>query len=157
MNRGPYVLCTVQQSFSLTHCTVCLFCRNHLTSQFENHVDIHKSIKQSHVLVLNAVAGTKIRNIVKLNLINYLTAILTCKKLSEKHTSWPSYQMRTHAPRCIPGSLTSGLLWSRWQGKHFRHSRCIRNPQFYVSGKRPIVLRHIPLYLDLQLNIIKLH
>ena len=23
-------------------------------------------------------------------------------------------------------------------GKHFRHSRCMRNPQLYVSGKRPM-------------------
>ena len=36
------------------------------------------------------------------------------------------------------GSLTSSLLWSRWRGKRSRHSRCMRNPQFYVSGKRPI-------------------
>ena len=38
----------------------------------------------------------------------------------------------------MPGSLTSGFLWSRWLGKHSRHSRCMRNPQFCVSGKRPM-------------------
>ena len=38
-----------------------------------------------------------------------------------------------HEPRCRSGSLTSGFLWSRW-----RHSRRMRNPQFYVSGKRSI-------------------
>ena len=42
----------------------------------------------------------------------------------------------THVPRYMPGSLTSGFLWSRWRGKRFRHSRRIRNPQFYASGKR---------------------
>ena len=42
----------------------------------------------------------------------------------------------THVPWCMPGSLTSGFLWSRWREKHFRRIR--RNPQFYVSGKRPI-------------------
>ena len=36
----------------------------------------------------------------------------------------------------MPG--TSGFLWSRWRGKRSRHSRRMRNPQFYVSGKRPI-------------------
>ena len=41
-----------------------------------------------------------------------------------------------HVPWCMPGSLTSGLLWSRWRGKRSRHSRCMRNSQFYVSGKR---------------------
>ena len=42
----------------------------------------------------------------------------------------------THVPWCMPGSLTSSLLWSRRQGKRSRHSRRMRNPQFYVSGKR---------------------
>ena len=39
---------------------------------------------------------------------------------------------------CIPGSLTSGFLWSRWWEKRSRHSWRTRNPQFYVSGKRPM-------------------
>ena len=41
-----------------------------------------------------------------------------------------------HVPWCMPESLTSGLLWSQWGGKRFRHSRRMRNPQFYVSCKR---------------------
>ena len=44
----------------------------------------------------------------------------------------------THVPWCMLGSLTSGFLWSRWRGKRSRHSRRMRNPPFYVSGKRPI-------------------
>ena len=44
----------------------------------------------------------------------------------------------THVPWCMPGSLTGGFLWSRWLGKRSRLSRCMRNPQFYVSGKRTI-------------------
>ena len=44
----------------------------------------------------------------------------------------------THVPWCMPGSITSGFLWSRWRGKHFRHSRRMRIPQLSVSGKRPI-------------------
>ena len=36
---------------------------------------------------------------------------------------------------CIPGSLTSGFLWSRW--REIR-SRRMRRLQFYVSGMRPI-------------------
>ena len=38
-------------------------------------------------------------------------------------------------PRCLPGSLTGGFLWSRWQEKRSRHSRRMRNSQFHVSGK----------------------
>ena len=48
----------------------------------------------------------------------------------------------THVIWCIPGSLTSGFLWSRRRGKRSRHSRCMHNPQFYASGKRPI-LKHV--------------
>ena len=42
----------------------------------------------------------------------------------------------THVPWCTPGSVTSDFLPSG--GKRSRHSRCIRNPQFYVSAKRPM-------------------
>ena len=44
----------------------------------------------------------------------------------------------THVPWCMPGSLTSGFLWSRWRGKHSRHSPRMGNTQFYISGKRPM-------------------
>ena len=44
----------------------------------------------------------------------------------------------THVPWCMPGSLTSCFLWSWWREKRSRHSRRMRNPQFYVSGKRPM-------------------
>ena len=44
----------------------------------------------------------------------------------------------THVPWCMPGSLTSGIFWGRWRGKRSRHSRCMRNPQFCVSGKKSI-------------------
>ena len=43
----------------------------------------------------------------------------------------------THVPWCIPGSLTRGFLWIRRRGNLSRHSRRMRNPQFYISGKRP--------------------
>ena len=43
----------------------------------------------------------------------------------------------THMPWCMPGSLTSDFFWSRWWGKR---SWRMRNPQFYVSGKRPMLL-----------------
>ena len=44
----------------------------------------------------------------------------------------------THVPWCMPRSLTSGFLWSQWRGKHSRHSRRMRDPQFCLSGKRLI-------------------
>ena len=43
----------------------------------------------------------------------------------------------TRVPWRMPGSLTSGFLWSRRQGKRSRHPRRMRKPQ--VSGKRPII------------------
>ena len=57
----------------------------------------------------------------------------------------------THVPWCMPGSLTNGFLWSERQGKHSRYSRRMRNPQIYVSGKRPmsgLVYREIPSLLQ---------
>ena len=42
----------------------------------------------------------------------------------------------THVPWCMSGSLTCG-----GRGKRSRHSRRMHNPQFYVSGKRPMVAR----------------
>ena len=44
----------------------------------------------------------------------------------------------THVPWRMPESLTSGFLWSRWRGKRSRYFRRMRNPQFYVSGRRPM-------------------
>ena len=38
------------------------------------------------------------------------------------------------------GSLTSGFIWNWWRGKLSRYSRRMRNPQYYVSGKRPMLL-----------------
>ena len=38
----------------------------------------------------------------------------------------------THLLWCMSASLTL-----RWLGKRSRHSQCMRNPQIYVSGKRP--------------------
>ena len=42
----------------------------------------------------------------------------------------------THMPWCMPGSLTSGFLWNRWQRKLSRHSWRLHNPQLCVSDKR---------------------
>ena len=47
----------------------------------------------------------------------------------------------THVPWCMPGSLTSGFLLSRWQWKGSQDSRRMRNHQFYASGKRSILPR----------------
>ena len=46
----------------------------------------------------------------------------------------------THVPWCMPGSLTSGFLWNQWRGKRSQHCRRMHNPQFGVSGKRPMDL-----------------
>ena len=40
----------------------------------------------------------------------------------------------THVTWYVPGSITSGFLWSRWRGKRPRHYRRMRSPQFCVSG-----------------------
>ena len=49
----------------------------------------------------------------------------------------------TQVSWCMPGSLTSGFLWSWWREKRSRHSRFMRNPQFYISDERPIEMQKI--------------
>ena len=44
-----------------------------------------------------------------------------------------------HVPWCMLGSLTRGFIWSQCRGKRSRHSRCMRNLRFYLSGMRPMV------------------
>ena len=44
----------------------------------------------------------------------------------------------THVPWCMSGSITSGFRLSWWRGKRSRHSRRMRNPQFYLSDKTPM-------------------
>ena len=45
----------------------------------------------------------------------------------------------THVPWCIPGSLTSDFLWSRWRGKRSQHSRCMCNPHFTYLVRGPCI------------------
>ena len=51
-----------------------------------------------------------------------------------------------HVPWCMSGSLTNDFYWSRWRVKRSRYSSRMRNPQFFVSGKRSMVY----LYLIIQ-------
>ena len=49
-----------------------------------------------------------------------------------------------HASRHVRGArvvMHVGIANQRWRGKRSRHSRRMRNPQFYVSGKRPMKSR----------------
>ena len=62
----------------------------------------------------------------------------------------------THVPWCMLGSLTSGFLWIQWWGKRSRHSRRMHNPQFEVTGKRPIATytaSKLVSYYVLQVNV----
>ena len=77
--------------------------------------------------------------------------------------SWASYQIRKIAvcacagnagnvfpatgelaiPACTTAREARAVMHveianPRWQGKRYRHSRCMGNPQFCVSGKRPM-------------------
>ena len=38
-----------------------------------------------------------------------------------------------------------GIANNRWRGKRSRHSRCMCNPQFFASGKRPMVPQRLIL------------
>ena len=47
-------------------------------------------------------------------------------------------QYGTCVPRCMPRSLTGGFCWSWLREKRSRHSWCMCNTPFYVSGVRPM-------------------
>ena len=56
-----------------------------------------------------------------------------------------------------------GIANPRWQGKRSRHSRRMRKPQFYVSGKRPMTKTslkskriHIDKMFITTLNVVKM-
>ena len=52
-------------------------------------------------------------------------------------------QRSRHASRHVRHAcavMHVGIANPRWRGKRSRHSRRMRNPQFYVSGKRPMYL-----------------
>ena len=59
-------------------------------------------------------------------------------KLHKSGTARASYTW------CMPGSLTSGFLWSRRRGKRSQHYRRMHNPQFSVSGKMSIAFIPFP-------------
>ena len=63
----------------------------------------------------------------------------------------------THVPWCMLGSLTSGFLWSRWRERRSRHSQRMRNPQLYVSGKRPMAWSLLFISFHLIRSIYPLH
>ena len=56
----------------------------------------------------------------------------------------------THVQRCMPGSRTSGFLWSRRWGKRSRHSWRMHNSQFtyLVRGQTWISKISLPLAND---------
>ena len=53
----------------------------------------------------------------------------------------------THVSWCMLGSLTSGVLWSRWRRKRSRHSRRMRkcNITYLVRGPWGLYLLSTPL------------
>ena len=52
----------------------------------------------------------------------------------------------THMPWCMLGSQTRGVPWSRCCGKCSQHFPRMHNPQFYVTGKRPMYMFAVLYY-----------
>ena len=70
------------------------------------------------------------------------------RQLPTYGSPWASCQIvATHVPRCSPGSLTRG-----GEENVSRHSRCMCNPQFYVSRKRPI--KGVEMMQQLMFNLV---
>ena len=60
---------------------------------------------------------------------------------SKETPSWRSRNASRHVHHAR-AVMHVGIANPRWRGKRSRHSRRMRNPQFYVSGKRPIRYAH---------------
>ena len=56
-----------------------------------------------------------------------------------------------HVAWCMSILLTSGFIWSRWREERSRHSRRMRKPRFYVSGKRSMGM--IAVYYITGINV----
>ena len=65
--------------------------------------------------------------------------VLCVAHARECRERFPRQRSLNSDPDIMPGSLTSDFLWSWWRGKRSQHSRRMRNPQFYVSDKWPIL------------------
>ena len=57
----------------------------------------------------------------------------TSKKTASQRSRHASRHVRHARPL-----MHVGIANPQWQGKRFRYSQRVRNPQFYVSGKRPM-------------------
>ena len=57
---------------------------------------------------------------------------------SKETASWRSRHASRHV-RHARAVMHVGIANPRWRGKRSRHSRRMRNPQFQVSGKRPML------------------
>ena len=58
-----------------------------------------------------------------------------------------------HVPWCMPGSLTSGFLWSRWRGKRSRHPGACAAPNFaqlVIGPWRSTSSRYLEYYVRVE-------
>ena len=55
-----------------------------------------------------------------------------------KETGWLRSQHGSRHVHYVRAVMHVGIANPRWRGKRSRHSRCMRNPQVYVIGKRPM-------------------
>ena len=61
-------------------------------------------------------------------------------RLHKKTATWRSRHASRHV-HYAHAVINVGIANSRWRGRHYRDSRRMRNPQFYISGKRPMANR----------------
>ena len=66
-----------------------------------------------------------------LNAVRYIRSWLI-------HETGQGYYCPSVCGEWISKQCRLGFLWSWWRGEPSQHSRCMRNPQFHVSGTRPM-------------------
>ena len=110
--------------FVITQCNV-MFIRYSC-----KQVDIFQVIKFCHI---SPWASHQIRK------------IAGCACVGNVGNVFPATDFKGNRWLATPESITFAIANPRWWGKRSRHSRCMLDPQFYVSGNRPL-----PLSINLQ-------
>ena len=104
------------------------------------HHDLHLSVPFSLLLWLNSIEiHGPLTRYVKLweahvpGMPGTFSPPPTSKETASKRSRHAWWHVR-----CARAVMDVGIANLRWWGKRSRHSRRMRNPQFYVSGKRPM-------------------
>ena len=69
------------------------------------------------------------------------------------NVSPPPWDIDRDVPWCMPGSLTSGLLWSMWQGKRSGYPGACETRNFAYLVRGPLMAQKVPQLLPPRFSV----